>query len=162
MIQFQRVWELLPKYFFVLLTKVMTFIWKISTNFIVRLSSILFIQFVLDVLCLAINGHMPFLTQRVLIWPIIPSLFAKFVFWIRTLTYHTPPLTNSNKKKSVFTFQNQNLLIIYQLLSKTCNVILSVPRSWRQVCAIRTLRKRWNTLTQVANCTDLPSWPWSR
>ena len=32
------------------------------------------------------------------------------------------------QKKSVFTFENQNILIIYQLLSKICNVILSVPR----------------------------------
>ena len=41
------------------------------------------------------------------------------------------------------------VLIISQLLSKTCNVILSAPRSWRQVCAIRNLRKSLRLLTKV-------------
>ena len=41
------------------------------------------------------------------------------------------------------------VLIICQLLSKTCNVILSAPRSWRQVCAIRNLRKSLRLLMKV-------------
>ena len=41
------------------------------------------------------------------------------------------------------------VLIICQLLSKTCNVILSAPRSWRQVCAIRNLRKSLRLHTKV-------------
>ena len=41
------------------------------------------------------------------------------------------------------------VLIISQLLSKTCNVILSAPRSWRQVCAICNLRKSLRLLTKV-------------
>ena len=43
------------------------------------------------------------------------------------------------------------VLIICQLLSKTCNVILSAPRSWRQVCAIRNLRKSLRLLTRKCN-----------
>ena len=77
-----------------------------------------------------------------------PPIISKRVSKLSDMDFRSL-LTNSNNKKSVFTFQNQNLLIIFQLLSKTCNVILSVPRSWRQVCAIRTLCKRWNTLHKL-------------
>ena len=41
------------------------------------------------------------------------------------------------------------LLIISQLLSKTWKVILSAPRSWRQVCAFRNLRKSLRLLSKV-------------
>ena len=40
-------------------------------------------------------------------------------------------------------------IFIFQLLSKTCNVILSTPRSWMQVCAIHKLRKSWSTVCKL-------------
>ena len=41
------------------------------------------------------------------------------------------------------------VLIICQFLSKTCNVILSAPRSWRQVCAIRTFVSKRKLLCKL-------------
>ena len=41
------------------------------------------------------------------------------------------------------------ILIISQLLCKTCNIILSAPRSWMQVCAIHKLRKSWSTVCKL-------------
>ena len=42
-----------------------------------------------------------------------------------------------------------SLLCISQLLSKNWKVILSAPRSWRQVCAIRNSRKSLRLLSKV-------------
>ena len=41
------------------------------------------------------------------------------------------------------------ILIISQLISKTCNIIFTALRYWRQVCAIRNLHRSWSTLHKL-------------